>query len=180
MSLDPELIHAERFEEIGRIIERDAEVLIDRWARRAIQEQPQAEPTHRGEMRDDLPAFLRAIGQWLASTDAYEPGPHQLIAVKHGERRWRVGWELPDVVADYRILRLVILDYLEDKLERPLEVREVMAVGLVLDEAISAAVQRYVRFQQEHNRALMRRAVQCSTTPSTASSHWINRGGLSR
>jgi PAS domain S-box-containing protein len=158
VSLDPEIIHAQRFEEIGRIIERDADVLIDRWARRAIQEQPQAEPTHRGEMRDDLPAFLRAIGQWLASTDAYEPGPHQLIAVKHGEQRWRVGWELPDVVADYRILRLVILDYLEDKLERPLEVREVMAVGLVLDEAISAAVQRYVRFQHEHNRALDARA----------------------
>jgi len=158
VSLDPDLIHAERFEEIGRIIERDAEVLIDRWARRAIQEQPQAEPTHRGEMRDDLPAFLRAIGQWLASTEAYEPGPHQLIAVKHGEQRWRVGWELPDVVADYRILRLVILDYLEDKVDRPLEVREVMAVGLVLDEAISAAVQRYVRFQQEHNRAADARA----------------------
>ena len=56
-----------------------------------------------------------------------------------------------------RILRLIILDYLEDKLERPLDVRAGMAVGLVLDEAISA-VQRYVRFQQEHNKAADARA----------------------
>src|SRR5262249_11028176 len=65
-------------------------------------------------------------------------------AVEHGEQRWEAGWSLPEVVRDYQILRLVIFDHLGQTLHRPLRYREMMAVGLALDEAITASVGMYV------------------------------------
>ena len=41
------------------------------------------------------------------------------------------------------------MDYLEEVMERPLRTREIMAIGLALDEAISASVNAYVRQRQE-------------------------------
>jgi signal transduction histidine kinase/ActR/RegA family two-component response regulator len=62
----------------------------------------------------------------------------------HGEQRWENGWSLPEVVRDFQILRLVILDFLEESLDRPLHVREVQAIGLALDESIAASIVSYI------------------------------------
>jgi signal transduction histidine kinase/ActR/RegA family two-component response regulator len=68
-----------------------------------------------------------------------------LPASRHGETRWEAGWSLPEVVRDYQILRLVILDFLEETLRRPMDGREILAIGLALDEAIAASVVMYVK-----------------------------------
>jgi hypothetical protein len=47
-------------------------------------------------------------------------------------------------VRDYQILRLVILEYLDEVLEGPVSPRVVMAVGLALDEAIASSVTTYI------------------------------------
>ncbi|MEX2142651.1 MAG: hybrid sensor histidine kinase/response regulator [Pirellulales bacterium] len=149
MSLNPEAIWSERFAEIGNVIESDCELLVDRWAERAKEEQPNAEAAHFLEMRDMLPALLRAIGRALAQSGEEAAVRHCLIALEHGEQRWKVGWQLAEVVRDYQILRLVILDHLDRTLNHwPLTVRETMAVGLALDEAISASVVAYVGHQE--------------------------------
>jgi signal transduction histidine kinase/ActR/RegA family two-component response regulator len=75
-----------------------------------------------------------------------------LPATVHGEQRWQTGWSLAEVVRDYQILRLVILDFLEENLSRPLGYREVLAIGLALDEAIAASVVMYVKGSEQYNR----------------------------
>src|SRR5262249_32869015 len=55
---------------------------------------------------------------------------------------------------DYQIFRLVILDYLEEVLERPPSHRVVLAIGLALDEAIAASVSRYVTIRDGYLRQL--------------------------
>jgi signal transduction histidine kinase len=59
---------------------------------------------------------------------------------------------LSEVVRDYQILRYVMVEYLEEALDRPLQGREVMALGLALDEAISASVDAYVQNRAEYVR----------------------------
>jgi signal transduction histidine kinase/ActR/RegA family two-component response regulator len=153
MSLDPEAIWAERFAEIGNVIESDCELLIGRWAERARAEQPGAVSAHFIEMRNMLPALLRAIGRGLAQSGEQAAVRHCLVAMEHGEQRWRVGWRLAEVVRDYQILRLVIFDHLDRTLNHwPLTVRETLAVGLALDEAISASVVAYVAHQESELR----------------------------
>lgn len=148
MSVDPKAIHSERHIEVGALLQQDAGIIIQRWSGRAVEEQAQAKRLHHETLLDDLPAFLQAMGQHLADR-ADGNGRHRRPAGRHGEQRWQAGWSLAEVVRDYQILRLVILDYLEESLDRPLAGREVMAVGLVLDEAIAASIASYSRHHDE-------------------------------
>jgi PAS domain S-box-containing protein len=144
MSVDTQTLHAETFEEISDIIDRDSELVIQQWTAQAVMDQPAANETYRAELRDRLPGFLRALALSLRNADSAERGAHRISALEHGEQRWSIGWQLADLVRDYQILRIVLIDHLTAVLDRPLLVREVMAIGLLLDEAIAAAVVMYV------------------------------------
>ncbi len=153
MSIDPQALWSERFDVIGQIIGKNADALVERWSARALQEQPSADRVHHEQLRDQLPKLLREIGAALASTSAAFSPDHQLIALEHGEQRWRAGWRLAEVVRDYQILRLVIFEFLDSALSDPLQARECMAIGLALDEAIASSVVAYVRNQELQTRA---------------------------
>jgi signal transduction histidine kinase/CheY-like chemotaxis protein len=144
MNLDPQLLRSEQHVEVGLVIQRDAGVLMDRWALRAVQQQPNAARAHHQALLDHLPRLLQTLGQSLAESLDADATPHQTPAEEHGEQRWEVGWSLPEVVRDYQLLRLVLFEYLEETLPRRLGFRESRAIDLALDEAISASVAAYV------------------------------------
>jgi PAS domain S-box-containing protein len=155
MTVDPQLIRSEPHPQIGGIVQRDAELLLRRWTQRALHEQPDAQRAHHATIRDHLSTILCSIGESLESDDPDEV-LHRDPALLHGQQRWEVGWSITEVVRDYQILRMVIIDHLLDELDRPLELREIMAIGLVLDEAIAASVEKYSLHRDEHVRALER------------------------
>jgi signal transduction histidine kinase/CheY-like chemotaxis protein len=149
MTIDPQEIRAERHTEVGAVLQRDASLIVERWRQRAMAEQPTAQRVHQATLLDHLPIFLWEMGRSLAKSDTGNGSAHCEPALKHGEHRWETGWSLTEVVRDYQILRLVIVEYLEEALERPLPGPEVMAIGLTLDEAIAASVRSYVTQQEE-------------------------------
>jgi signal transduction histidine kinase/ActR/RegA family two-component response regulator len=144
MSVDPQVIRSERHREIGDLLEQNVGILVDRWSRRAIAEQPHATRVHHDVLLDHFHDFLKKLGQSLRESDDDQTAQHCIPALIHGEQRWESGWSLPEVVRDFQILRLVILDYLEETLERPFRGREVQAIGLALDEAIAASIVSYI------------------------------------
>jgi signal transduction histidine kinase/CheY-like chemotaxis protein len=149
MTIDPQQIRAERHTEVGAVLQRDASLIVERWRQRAMAEQPNAQRVHQATLLDHLPIFLWEMGRSLAESDTSNGRAHCEPALKHGEHRWETGWSLSEVVRDYQILRLVIVEYLEEALKRPLRGPEVMAIGLALDEAIAASVRSYVAQQEE-------------------------------
>jgi signal transduction histidine kinase len=149
VTTDARVIRAGRYAEIGKIIQRDAGILIDRWSKRAIHEQPTAKRVHHDVLLDELPSLLRELGGSLAEASDEGPPSHWNLAHLHAEQRWQTGWSLGEVVRDYRILRLVVLEYLDECLDRSLHLVEIQAVGLALDEAIEVSVERYVRNRED-------------------------------
>jgi signal transduction histidine kinase len=149
MVVDPKQIRVQAFPEIGSLIQRDAPLLIDQWKQRALQDQPTARHLPHNAILDHLSVLLREMGRSLATSEHQANGWHSPTAEEHGKQRWDMGWSLEEVVRDYQLLRLVIIDHLEQVLGRPLQGREVMAVGLVLDESIAASISRYVEYQEE-------------------------------
>src|SRR5436190_750010 len=152
MSVDPQVIRSEHHIRVGSLIQRDAALIIERWSRRAVAEQPGAARLHHEALQDDLPTFLWELGRTLAENDDDDKPRHRVAAHQHGKQRWAAGWSLIEVVRDYQILRLVILDYLQEVLDRPLRAREAMAIGLALDEAIAASAATYVRYREDEIR----------------------------
>ncbi len=108
-------------------------------------------------MLDHLYEFLRTLGSSLAESEDAHTYKHRLSALIHGEQRWETGWSLAELVRDFQILRLVILDFLADTLDRPIDYREVLAIGLALDEAIAASVVMYSKGRDDHLREIENR-----------------------
>jgi len=152
LSTDANVIRADRFAEIGLIIERDVEMLVERWAQRAIKDESQAVRVHHEVLLDHLPGFLAEMARGLMQAGEAYDSPHCLPAVAHGEQRWQSGWSLNELVQDFQILRLVVLNHLDEVLPRPLRLKEIMAVGLALDEAIGASVVGYSQYCEEQSR----------------------------
>jgi signal transduction histidine kinase len=149
MSSDSDIVRAEPHVEVGKLLERDADTLIELWCLRAAEEQPSAKRAHHEVLRDDLSNLLRAMARALWQSDPSGSRSHESAAEEHGEQRWESGWSLTELVRDYQILRLVILEYLEQVLSRPLRVREIMALGVCIDDAIAASIAAYVRYRDE-------------------------------
>ncbi len=145
MNLNPQLLRSQQHIEVGVVIQRDAGILIDLWAQRAVQEQPHAARAHHEVLLDHLPRLLRLVGKSLADSLDADATPHDAPAREHGQQRWQVGWSLPEVVRDYQILRLVVFEHLEESLNRSPSFHESRAIDLALDEAIDASVTAYSR-----------------------------------
>lgn len=152
-SVDPDVVKSEKHGAIGVVIQRDVGEIVRRWALRAVAEQPSAASLHRAALQNHLPLLLWEIGRCLAESAPEPSNGHHLPAIQHGEQRWEVGWSLEEVVRDYQILRLVLIDYLEETVERPLRSREVMAIGLFLDEAIRGSISMYLRTEERSSHA---------------------------
>jgi len=172
LTIDPQMLRAEAFSDIGVLIQDDATVIIERWCRRAIEQQPDARRCHHAVLRDGLGELLQDLGRGLAESLAEDASPHKLRAREHGEQRWQVGWSLSEVVRDYLILRLVLLEYLDETLERPLTTREMMAIGLALDEAINASVGKYARYREEAARQTERLRAEAEQRSLDALQRW--------
>jgi signal transduction histidine kinase/ActR/RegA family two-component response regulator len=144
MSVDPDVIRSEPHHEIGALLEDHADEIIEHWCRRAVEEQPHGRRAHHAVLQDHLHDFLQKLGRSLSESRDPYTYQHCLPAATHGVQRWEVGWSLSEVIRDHQILRLVILDFFEENLDRDLKYREILAVSLALDEAISASVVAYV------------------------------------
>ena len=149
MSIDPQTLRSEQFLSIGLLIQQGAETLLARWCQQAVAEQPTAPRVHHAILQDQLRKLLTALGHGLVVCNDQDLPQHHLIALEHGEQRREAGWSLSEVVRDYQIMRLVILDYLDEQLDRPLTTREMMAIGLALDEASMASVDAYVKYGEQ-------------------------------
>lgn len=148
MTANSGVIRSESYERLGRLILEHGDDLIRRWQQRAVVEEPVASRVHQSALCDHLPELLAAIARRLqaqgnARSDA------AVVADLHGQQRWESGWSLSELVRDYQILRLVLIEFLEDSLGRPLTAREAIAVGLELDDAIIESVNAFVRHSEQ-------------------------------
>lgn len=159
MNLDTQLIRAEPHVEIGLLLQKNTDALIDRWCKIARDETRAAQRAHYQVLRDELPAFLDAMGRALQHAGEPKVGL-RTQAKEHGEQRWDNGWSLTELVSDYQILRLVVLEFLEENLSRALYQRETLAVGVFIDDAISASIASYVDHRDLHGRTLETERVQ--------------------
>ncbi|MGV3486665.1 MAG: ATP-binding protein [Planctomycetaceae bacterium] len=144
MPTDVIQLRTDSYQEVGTAIQREAGQIIRRWESRARIEQPNASRVHHDVLLDHLAAFLAELGRTLASATDEDLFRHCKTAVVHGDQRWETGWSIAEVVRDYQILRVVLVDFLQEFLERMLTTKEVMALGLVIDDAIGASVSTYL------------------------------------
>lgn len=144
MTTKPALLRAESHNLIGSVIGRDAGMIVDKWARRAVEEQPSAKRVHHDVLLDHLPTFLWELGKGLADAGPPDSFRHCRPAKLHGDQRWETGWSIEEVVRDYQLLRLIVIEHLQQTIDHLLTTHEVMAIGVYFDDAIASSVTAFL------------------------------------
>ena len=150
MNNDPEMIRSKRYEDMGALIASSAAEIIDSWMGAARREQDSAKAAHRDELRNQLPLFLEQLGAELVARGTQREEERDAAARDHGHQRWKHGWKLNELIRDYQLLRIVLLEYLDSNLSRKLDLEEVKAIGVFLDDAIEDAVVTFVGHQEQY------------------------------
>jgi signal transduction histidine kinase len=172
MTVDAKKLRSKAFADVGLLIKTHADAILERWSQRAKQEQPHANRVHHQTLQDHLRRLLDALANSLIEGGDGEVAHHFQPALEHGEQRWDSGWSLAEVVRDYQILRLVLVDYLEGALHRSLYSEEHQAIGLTLDEAIAASAIAYVDISTEQmHQAEIAEAARAQETAETLRRH---------
>lgn len=124
---------------LGELIEIHRAELLSDW-HREVGLLPGAEQLDAPTITDHIPQLLIELSENLRSdgTDA------SLIAspAEHGVQRWRVGFDITEVVAEYGILRTCIYR-LAEKHSLPLKTHEACIINTVFDNAIGQAIKAY-------------------------------------
>ena len=124
---------------LGELIESYRTELLSDW-HGEVGLLPGAERLDAPTITDHIPQLLTELAQNLGSTrteanDIASPA-------EHGVQRWRVGFDITEVVAEYGILRTCIYR-LAQKHNLPLTVHTACIVNTVFDNAVAQAVKAY-------------------------------------
>jgi len=120
------------------------------WTDRARQIASAAKVSNLGII-DDLPRILAGIADAVAAEDptrllAFEAGP-----TAHAVDRLGRGYDLDEVIREYALLRLVILDLWKSRVGQAIDVTETMILDRAIDHVIE---QSSVRFSEARHRML--------------------------
>jgi signal transduction histidine kinase len=124
---------------LGELIESHHDELLSNW-HREVGLLPGAEQLDAPTITDHIPQLLTELSENLRS-DGMEAN---LIAspAEHGVQRWRVGFDITEVVAEYGILRTCIYR-LAEKYNLPLATNAACIVNSVFDKAVAQAIKAY-------------------------------------
>ncbi len=123
--------------------------IVTEWERQVRAALPTAEPLPRPVLLDHIPQLLTELAHWLRSD--MEPRAPEASAASaafgdlaefHGAVRLAAGFDLRQVVTEYRLLRGCILSRLEHELTLPV-LRDVTRLNQAIDVAVAEAVARY-------------------------------------
>ena len=125
--------------DLGELIESYRTELLSDW-HREVDLLPGAEQLDAPTITDHIPQLLTELSQNLRSDRAEA----NVIAspAEHGVQRWRVGFDITEVVAEYGILRTCIYR-LAEKHGLPLTTHTACIVNNVFDTAVGQAIKAY-------------------------------------
>jgi two-component system, OmpR family, phosphate regulon sensor histidine kinase PhoR len=125
--------------DLGELIQSHEKELLSDW-QCEVALLPGAEKLNGPTITDHIPQLLTELSENLKS-DPSSPSFIQSPA-EHGVQRWRVGFDITEVVAEYGILRNC-LDRLAEKHNLPLTHQASRIVNSVFDNAVAQATKSY-------------------------------------
>ncbi len=124
---------------LGELIESHRTELLSDWHRQ-VGLLPGAEQLDTPTITDHIPQLLTELSRSLRNNQTDD----SIIAspAEHGVQRWRVGFDITEVVAEYGILRTCIYR-LAEKYHLPLTSHTACIVNTVFDDAVAQAIKAY-------------------------------------
>ncbi len=135
---------------LADLMEVKRERLFERWLER-VQRNHAPGPLSEPELVDHIPEFLReVIAALRREEEGEDPKTHRVgpLGWEHGEQRFRIGFDLANVVREYGALHDCILDLVEERGHALLRVEEARILLRCFNRAIADAVSHFTRIRE--------------------------------
>jgi signal transduction histidine kinase len=148
-----DLLKYQSFPAVAVAVRACAESVVEAWLEIASDNVPTAGALTAEELRDHLALALNHIARTLESTEPTTLVELMNQAGDHGDVRFRQHYRLSDLLTEYSLIRPILIDYLTQALERPMEVNEIVAVNLAVDVTVKQGIQAFVNHQKQQLQA---------------------------
>lgn len=143
--------------DLGKVLLAKLDSIIDIWVKavRTDMEIDSNKGATYEAVHNGLPHVLESVASLL--TDAFSDGDREIRqqALEHGYVRADQGYDLAEIVREYRVLRNVLLMALEPELETgtvPEVIRTIRLIDSVLDDTVLVTIESYM----EHRFSLLK------------------------
>src|SRR5262249_26464792 len=117
-------------------------MIVDEWLSR-VKSLPSAHGLPTPRLRDHMPAILDLLADAIERRD-YGPRPLEDLPEQHAALRYHEGYDLRQVVAEYRLLRHVITELYAERGDLSADSRPKMQPLAVMHEAVDRAISEAV------------------------------------
>ena len=135
--------------QLADALRRRMDRVVERWTKAVERHLPDANDLTRKQVRDSIPNVLEKIAAALESGRAEDTFVLVEVGVAHGVARFQENYDIEEVVIEYRILRRVIFDELQDAAGKNLSFMDAIPVDMGIDTALQEGVVSFVRHLTE-------------------------------
>jgi signal transduction histidine kinase len=131
--------------QLADALRRRLDRVVQRWTQAVEKYLPDADPLTSKQVRDSIPTVLEKIAAALASGDVRDTFVLAEVGVAHGVARFQENYNIDEVLVEYRLLRRVIFDELQDAAGKDLSFMDAVPVDMGIDIALQRGVSEFVR-----------------------------------
>ncbi len=158
------------FPEVAEILRSRVDAITVAWDKAVRRAMPQMQHLTFDELKDSTPVILMAIADALASDDAEEIREVVSRSPAQGQSRFRLNFDVLDVMQEDRLLRAITVQHVEAGLCRRMDTAESAA----LHAAIDVMLQRSVIAIVDEQKAELRSAAETELKFLAFMSHDLN------
>jgi PAS domain S-box-containing protein len=131
---------------LADLLDAHRDALITRWMAAVRRELVVPEPVPDVELANSMPDYLKQLVQMLRAKpdgDKDSASSESNVAREHGKQRYRLGFELEEVVREYGVLRGLIFDLIEQS-EVAMTLADVRGLSDFIATGISDGVRQFI------------------------------------
>jgi signal transduction histidine kinase len=133
------------FAALAKVLRERSGTIVEKWEDLVRETLPRADALTLAQVRDEIPRTLSMLADALESTRPGQAHDLNVQSGAHGTDRFSQGYNVEELLVEYRLLRRVVLDEVESHLGRRTTKNEDMALSMGIDAVLSQGVVAFFR-----------------------------------
>jgi signal transduction histidine kinase len=148
-----DLLETRSFVALATALREQGANIVLRWEEMVRTVLPAADHLTLGQVRDQIPATLARLADALQSHDSKETRDLMGQTIGHGKERFHQGYNVEELIVEYRLLRRVVIEETESALKRRTSVEEDLALSMGVDTVLQQGIVIFVAHLRDELRA---------------------------
>ena len=144
-----DVLEANSFHQVAAALRGRSEAILARWEELIRELLPTADKLTFSQLRDHLPTTLVKMAEALESTSPAQTRTLINHNSDHGVLRFHQGYNVEELIIEYRLLRRVIIEEVESALGRRTSMDEDIALSMGIDSVLQQGVVELVQHQRQ-------------------------------